>query len=112
MKVAHFKHEAAFLIDVLFISIHCRLSVTIIGGVVFSHFLCFPFFCVNVSAFIETHSVFVCALSLPSFPLLRPLSPTHGRAASQSEAQKKLQPVTQVPVLQEQGEYCAGVGGV
>lgn len=46
--------------------------------------------------------------SLPSSPL----SPTHQIAASQSKAQKKLQPLTQVPVLQEQGEYCAGVGGV
>lgn len=76
MKVAHFKHRAAFLTDVLFIPIHCRLFVTIIGGVVFSHFLCFPFFCVNVSAFIETHSVFVCALSLPPSPSSVP-SPPH-----------------------------------
>lgn len=46
---------------------------------------------------------------LPPPPLF---SPTHRQAASQSKAQKKLQPFTQVPVLQEQGEYCAGVGGV
>lgn len=66
------------------------------------------------STFIETHSVFVFTLSLnppPSLPS-SPLSPTHQIAASQSKAQKKLQPLTQVPVLQEQGEYCAGVGGV
>lgn len=41
-----------------------------------------------------------------------PLSSTLWRAASQSKAQKKLQPLTQVPVLQEQGEYCTGAGGV
>lgn len=41
-----------------------------------------------------------------------PLSPTHRQAACQSKAQKKLQPLTQVPILQEQGEYCAGLGGV
>lgn len=40
-----------------------------------------------------------------------PLSPTRQQADSQSKAQKKLQPLTQVPVLQEQGEYCAGDGG-
>lgn len=68
---------------------------------------CFYFFAWMLSTFIETHSVFVFTLSLPPPP---PFSPT--QAASQSKAQKKLQPLTQVPVLQEQGEYCAGVGGV
>lgn len=66
------------------------------------HFICF-FFAWVLSTVIEAHSVF---FSFPSF------SPTHQQAASQSKAQKKLQPLTQVPVLQEQGEYCAGVGGV
>lgn len=51
----------------------------------------------------------ICSVFHLSFPL--PLC-GHLPAASQSKAQKKLQPVTQVPVLQEQGEYCAGVGGV
>ena len=50
-------------------------------------------------------------LFLPSLPP-PPFSPTRRQPASQSKAQKKLQPLTQVPVLQEQGEYCAGVGGV
>lgn len=67
----------------------------------------FCYFACLFNTLIETHSVFVLTLSLPRRP---PLSPT--RAASQSKAQKKLQPLTQVPVLQEQGEYCAGVGGV
>lgn len=52
--------------------------------------------------------VFVFTLSLPP----PPFSPTRRQAASQSKAQKKLQPLTQVPVLQEQGEYCAGVCGI
>lgn len=73
----------------------------------FHLFLCC--FAAWVSAtLIETHSVFVFTLSLPPLPL----SSTLWRAASQSKAQKKLQPLTQVPVLQEQGEYCAGAGGV
>lgn len=79
------------------------------------HFICFCLILHGCwSTFIETHSVFVFTLSLnppPSLPS-SPLSPTHQIAASQSKAQKKLQPLTQVPVLQEQGEYCAGVVGV
>lgn len=59
--------------------------------------------------YIEIHScvffVFV------SFLIPIPPPSAHLHAASQSEAQKKLQPITQVPVLQEQGEYSAGVGG-
>lgn len=51
----------------------------------------------------------ICSVFHLSFPLP---SCDHLPAASQSKAQKKLQPVTQVPVLQEQGEYCARVGGV
>lgn len=51
----------------------------------------------------------ICSVFHLSFPLP---SCDHLPAASQSKAQKKLQPVTQVPVLQEQGEYCSGVGGV
>lgn len=72
------------------------------------------FFAWASSTLIETHSVFVFTLSLPPSPPPPPplFSPTHRQAASQSKAQKKLQPLTQVPVLQEQGEYCAGVGGV
>lgn len=57
--------------------------------------------------YIETHSVFLFVSFL--IPIPPPL--THLHAASQSEAQKKLQPITQVPVLQEQGEYSTGVGG-
>lgn len=57
--------------------------------------------------YIETHSVFcVCFIPHPHSPPW-----AHLHAASQSEAQKKLQPIAQVPVLQEQGEYSAGVGG-
>lgn len=57
--------------------------------------------------YIETHSVFcVCFIPHPHSP-----PSAHLHAASQSETQKKLQPITQVPVLQEQGEYSAGVGG-
>lgn len=38
------KQESAFFIDMLFISIHWQLFMTIIWGVVFLHFICFPFF--------------------------------------------------------------------
>lgn len=57
---------------------------------------------------IEIHSVFlfVCFIPLHHPPIL-----DHLRTASQSEAQKKLQPFSQIPVLQEQGEYSAGAGG-
>ncbi len=66
--------------------------------------------------------IFACVLWITLKPILVfffvfvsfliPIPPplAHLHAASQSEAQKKLQPITQVPVLQEQGEYSAGVG--
>lgn len=98
--------------DIPFIFTHYLLLIFIIWRVLFVYisFVCCFYFAWVSSTFIETHSVFVFTLSLP--PLAPPLSPTHRQAASQSKAQKKLQPLTQVPVLQEQGEYCAGVGGV
>lgn len=58
------------------------------------------------------HWIPFCLFSPPSWLPSPPFSPTHQQAASQSKAQKKLQPLTQVPILQEQGEYCARVGGV
>lgn len=52
---------------------------------------------------------FVCVFVSFLIPIPPPLARVH--TVSQSEAQKKLQPITQVPVLQEQGEYSTGVGG-
>lgn len=80
------------------------------------HFICFCFlFCMSVK-YLHWNPFCFCFYPLiappPPPPHAPPLSPTHRQAASQSKAQKKLQPLTQVPVLQEQGEYCAGVGGV
>lgn len=66
------------------------------------------YFCMRVMNYIETHSVFLFVCFIPQH---HPLISDHLRTASQSEAQKKLQPFSQVPVLQEQGEYSAGAGG-
>lgn len=38
------KQESAVFIDMLFISIHWQLFMIIIWGVIFLHFICFPFF--------------------------------------------------------------------
>lgn len=91
-----------------FIFTHYLLLIFIIWCLLFVY-ISFVFLHGCWVPFIETHFVFVFTPSLPPYP---PFSPTHQQAASQSKAQKKLQPLTQVPVLQEQGEYCAGVGGV
>ena len=55
---------------------------------------------------IETH----CFCFHPP-PSPTPLIHTPPSASSQSKAQKKFQPLAQIPFLQEQGEYCAGDGG-
>lgn len=94
----------------LFISIHYLLFITV--RCCFLAFHLFPFFFVFVFAWVSIASLKpILFLSVPSH-CPHSLSSTLGRAASQSKAQKKLQPLTQVPILQEQGEYCAGVGGV
>lgn len=97
---------------VSFIFTHYLLLIFIIWCVLFTFCLCF-FFC-----------LFVFGMGVPSLkPILFLFSPSHcsllpllthtsTQTACQSKAQKKLQPLTQVPVLQEQGEYCAGLGGV
>lgn len=69
----------------------------------------FACFCLLAVGVLLTVLKPICSVFHLSFPLP---SCGHPPAASQSKAQKKLQPVTQVPVLQEQGEYCAGVGGI
>lgn len=86
---------------------------------VFTHYLCLSHYLmciVGISCVFFLHdcgvpslkpSFFVVFISLPP----PPLSPAHQQAASQSKAQKKFQPFTQVPVLQEQGEYCIWAGG-
>lgn len=75
-----------------------------------SHYLSFfPMsfdFCMVVESVHWTPFCFCFHFLIAPLPLIHTL-----QAASQSKAQKKLQPLTQVPVLQEQGEYC-GFGGI
>ena len=75
--------------------------------IVCRHFICFFLFCMGVE-YLHWNPFCFCFHPVIAPPPPPPFSPT--QAASQSKAQKKLQPLAQVPVLQEQGEYCAGVG--
>lgn len=92
--------------------IHCPwwMSDTLhsISCLIYFFFFFFACLCLLAVGVLLTVLKPICSVFHLSFPLP---SCGHLPAASQSKAQKKLQPVSQVPVLQEQGEYCAGFGG-